>query len=81
MKAFIIVTIAIAILYAIYKLFVGEKPVEYRAVIQPLKPGPKPTQPVRPPPVVIVPPTGTKPPGRPGWIPPPVIIQPLQPRK
>jgi hypothetical protein len=81
MKVFILVTIALVILFAIYKIFTGQKPVEYRAIIQPLKPAPKPVQPVRPPPVVIVPSTATKPNGQPGWVPKPVIIQPLQPMK
>ena len=82
MKVFIFITIALIILYAVYKIFIGEKPVEYRAIIQPLPPGPKPYQPVRPPPVVIVPSTATKPNGQPGWVPKPVIIQPLTtPRK
>ena len=79
MKVFIFVTIAIVILYTAYKIFIGEKPVEYRAIIQPLKPAPKPVQPVKPPPVVIVPSTATKPNGQPGWVPKPVVIQPLQP--
>lgn len=79
MKVFIFVIITIIILYAVYKIFTNDKPVEYRAIIQPLKSTPKPLQPVRPPPDVIVSSTATKPKGRPGWIPKPVIIQPLQP--
>lgn len=79
MKVFIFAIITIIILYAVYKIYIGEKPIEYRAIIQPLKPAPKPVQPVRPPPGVIVPSTATKPKGQPGWVPKPVIIQPLQP--
>jgi len=82
MNVFILVTIALVILFAVYKIFSSEKPTEYRAIIQPLKPTPKPVQPVRPGPVVIVPSTATKPDGQPGWVPKPVIIQPLTtPRK
>lgn len=82
MKIFILATIVLVILFTIYKIFTSDRPVEYRALIQPLKTTPKPKNPYAPPPAVINPPsTGTKPGGQPSWIPKPIMIQPLVPRK
>jgi hypothetical protein len=82
MKIFILATIALVILFTIYKIFTGDRPVEYRAIIQPLNSTPKPKYPYAPPPAVLnTPSPGSKPGGQPAWVPKPILIQPLTPRK
>ncbi len=78
MKIFILATIALVILFTVYKIFIGDKPIEYRAIIQPLKTTLN--HPWAPTPAILNTPSPIKK-GQHPWIPKPIMIQPLTPRK
>lgn len=61
-------------------MFSSEKPVEYRAIIQPLVSGTgiKPNNPIKPTPTLITPSNVTKASGQRPGVPNPILIQPLK---